>query len=167
MDTGKEKNLDEVNIDEKTRLLDVALKEERDNQQFLANSRNLLKIRDVLKSCDTVQRAYLEEMKDEDGVPMYVEYCALNVAETKGLRDIDDPQERLAREVYLRVKKADPAVEEDDILGLPDYLIQLIMIKVREQEDYRFLLPALQRNLDTLRQIQRPNGSLNSVTDST
>ena len=65
------------------------------------------------------------------------------------------------------MKKADPEVMEDNIYGLPAYLIKLIMIKIREQEDYRFLLPALQRNLNTLRLIQMRSGSGNSVTDST
>lgn len=133
----------------------------------LSKARNLLKLRDVLKSADEVRCVFIDEIAGDDEIPPYVEYCALNTGETIELSNLKNLDERLKRELFLRVRKADPEVTEDNIYGLPSYLIKLIMIKIREQEDYRFLLPALQRNLSTLRQIQMRSGSGNSVTDST
>ena len=144
--------------------IDAGKIEER--QVDMEKSRNLLKLRDVLKSAEEVRRVFIEEIAGDDGVPPYVEYCALNTGETIEVSGFTDPDERLQRELFLRVRKADPEVKQDDIYGLPAYLIKLIMIKIREQEDYRFLLPALQRNLTILRQIQTRSGSGNSVTDS-
>jgi len=143
---------------------DRKIEEQRVN---LEKSRNLLKLRDVLKSADEVRYVYIDELKGDDEVPPYVGYCALNTGETIEISGFTDPEERLQRELFLRVRKADPEVKQEDIYGLPAFLIKLIMIKIREQEDYRFLLPALRRNLNILRQIQTPNGSGNSATGST
>ena len=150
---------------ERLRRADTTERKLTDEQ--LSKARNLLKLRDVLRSADEVRCVLIEEITGDDGVPPYVEYCALNTGETIEINNITNSDERLKRELFLRVRKADPEVTEDNIYGLPAYLIKLIMIKIREQEDYRFLLPALQRNLNTLRLIQTRSGSGNSVTDST
>jgi len=150
---------------ERLEAIDDGKEEER--QVNLEKARNLLKLRDVLKSAEEVRRVFIEEMAGEDKIPLYVEYCALNTGETIEINNLKNPDERLQLELFLRVRKADPEVKQEDIYGLPAYLVKLIMIKIREEEDYRFLLPALQRNLNILRQIQTPSGSGNSVTGST
>jgi hypothetical protein len=122
----------------------------------LEKARNLLKVSTILKAADEKRRIYIEEMKDEDGIPYYVDYCMLNTSEVKEVLVETNAKDKNLKELFIRVRKADPTVTEEDIRKLPDQFIQLILLRIRGQEDYRFLLPAMQRNLSTLKRPQTP-----------
>ena len=149
------------------RLKGLGEDEEREEAVDLEKSRNLLKTREILTSADEIKRVHIEEMTDDDGIPYHVDYCMLNTDETKELLKFNDTNDQNLEELYLRTRKADPDVTREDIRKLPDIFIKLIIMKIRGEENYRFLLPALQRNLGTLNQIRSLDGSGFSATAST
>jgi len=142
---------------ERIALLEGAERRDLHQEQVdLEKARNLLKVSTILKAADEKRRVYIDEMKDEDGIPYYVDYCMLNTSEVKEVLAETDTKDQNLKELFMRVRKADPTVTEEDIRKLPDQFIQLILLKIRGQEDYRFLLPALQRNLGTLKRPPTP-----------
>jgi len=144
------KSLAERNIETLTRLRRADERDRGITEEEKAQAKNLLKIPSILRSADEPRRIYIDEMRADDGAPYYVEYCMLNTAEMKEVLSETNLKDRNLLELFMRVRKADPTVLEEDIRKLPDQYIQLILLKIRREEDYRFLLPTLNRNLSSL-----------------
>jgi len=145
------KSVEQINIERMARLEGIEKKEEAELFGDPERARNLLKTPTVLRAAETPIRLYIDELKEGDS-EYYVDYCMLTYNEMVRLLNIKDIQKRNIEELYLRLHKADPEVTKGDIEGLPGNFVNLILMRVGEEES-RFLLPPLKRALATFEKI--------------
>lgn len=152
----------DANVSRLAQLEGAEQKQKTDKIKRLAEARNLADVEELLDYANVVKRLELPTLTDDEGQSYYVEYCPLRICDLVQIRAVDHEDEDIRRDlqnremVYYLLNRADPETwTREKVENLPASWINTILIEYGMQEEDRFLLSAMRRKADGLRQTRQ------------